>query len=224
MCQFFSAIITKNGIIFNSATDSHEDLLEQAGIKDDSSSPDFVRVELLPKDHDIFNHQLDNWELKVDQDIIPAWFNKESTESKAKEAIQQVWGEIFFIDLQDKWQLVKNKSRIFVKNSKIIGYGNCQIEGYGNCQIKGYDNCQIKGSGNCQIKGSDNCQIEGYDNCQIEGYDNCQIKGYGNCQILKLSIGVKIEIFRNSVMSDIPNKKIWISEESDFVVEKFRKD
>ena len=62
MCQFHSGIITyKNKrAITNLDKDSHTDLLEQAGLKDDTSNPNFVRVEILPQDGDIFNHKESN--------------------------------------------------------------------------------------------------------------------------------------------------------------------
>lgn len=69
MCQFFSAIITKNKTHYNLDHDDHGRLLRELKIKDNHCSPNFVRVELLPEDGDIFNHSIKNWKLKVDQDF-----------------------------------------------------------------------------------------------------------------------------------------------------------
>ena len=71
MCQFFSGIITREETIWDYDDDSHEVLIKKAGLNDSSRSPNFVRVELLPKDGDIFNHDLKNWHLNIDQDFRP---------------------------------------------------------------------------------------------------------------------------------------------------------
>jgi hypothetical protein len=65
MCQFKSAIILKERIYCPLNKDSHSDMLEDLGIKDDSCFPNFVRIEMIPKDGDIFNHNINNWEMNV---------------------------------------------------------------------------------------------------------------------------------------------------------------
>ena len=60
-------------------------MVEKFKLKDDSKQPNFVRVELLPQDNDIFNHDLKNWKLKVDQDFKPDWFDLDVSEKLMKE-------------------------------------------------------------------------------------------------------------------------------------------
>ena len=48
MCQFKSGLILKNKTICPLDTDDHEDMIKEAGLKDDTRSPDFVRVEIVP--------------------------------------------------------------------------------------------------------------------------------------------------------------------------------
>ncbi|MEW6378738.1 MAG: hypothetical protein AB1611_03905 [bacterium] len=117
MCEFFSAILTKDSVIYNANTDSHEDLLEKSGLKDTDREPDFVRVELLPRDKDIFNQKSTNWYLKTDQDIFPAWFNRKEAEKRTKEALATVWQERFIVDNLE-WQ-IRRDQRLFVNNSKV---------------------------------------------------------------------------------------------------------
>ncbi len=77
MCKLKSAIVLKNKI-FMPEYDSHSRMLEELGIKDDylNASKKFVRVELSPNNGDVFS-DIDSWELTVDQDIKPEWFNEE---------------------------------------------------------------------------------------------------------------------------------------------------
>ena len=91
MCRFFSAIVQKKNIIWDIDIDNHTTLLEKAGIKDVKTDPNFVRVELLPQDNDIFNHDLKNWKLRVDQDFKPEWFD----ESAAEKQMKKIIGDVF---------------------------------------------------------------------------------------------------------------------------------
>ncbi len=91
MCKFFSVIVTKKSIVWDIDIDNHTTLLEKAGIKDEKKDPNFVRVELLPKDSDVFNHDLKNWKLHVDQDFKPDWFDENDAEKRVKKLV----GEVF---------------------------------------------------------------------------------------------------------------------------------
>ena len=98
MCQFFSGVITKNKTIVDYDDDSHEHLLEKGGLRDNSRDPDFVRVELIPQDKDIWNHNIKNWKLKVDQDFRPDWFEEKWAEQEMRNEIKKLWEERFIIN------------------------------------------------------------------------------------------------------------------------------
>lgn len=116
MCQFHSGIVTyKNRkVVTDLDEDSHEFLLEKANLADTTKHPKFVRVELLPKDEDIWNHDLSNWWLKIDQDIIPDWFDVDVAEEKMKESLLSVFEERFY---RLKGGKVINNQRVFLKDS-----------------------------------------------------------------------------------------------------------
>jgi len=123
MCKFFSGIVCKDRLVYDLDNDSHEVLLEKTGFNDDKPFPNFVRVELLPQDDDIFNHDLKNWKLRVDQDRVPDWFDKSDAEKKMLAALKKVFKERFIIN-SDEWEERRNQ-RIFVKKSKVKLY-NCR--------------------------------------------------------------------------------------------------
>jgi hypothetical protein len=85
MCQFKSAIVLKDRIVCPLDKDSHTEILEDLGIKDESHFPNFVRIEMIPSDGDIFNHVITNWNLRVDQDFRPEWFDVEKSNKQMKE-------------------------------------------------------------------------------------------------------------------------------------------
>ena len=88
MCQFKSALVLKDRI-FLPDYDSHDKMLQELGIEDNftNASKVFVRVELSPEDGDIFS-DVDGWELKVDQDILPDWWNEAERLPQLKELVE----------------------------------------------------------------------------------------------------------------------------------------
>ncbi len=79
MCRFKSGVVFKNRVVLApDGNESHSDLLEGLGIKDDylNASTLFVRVELTPKNNNKAI-PVQDWEYKVDQDVKPDWFKKD---------------------------------------------------------------------------------------------------------------------------------------------------
>ena len=89
MCKLKSAIILKNRV-FVPEYDSHTEMLKELGIKDDylNASKKFVRVELSPADGDVFS-DIDTWKLRVDQDIIPEWYDEDIYKPHVVEAVKE---------------------------------------------------------------------------------------------------------------------------------------
>lgn len=88
MCKLKSGIILKNRV-FVPEYDGHTEMLEELGIKDDylNASKTFVRVELSPTDGDVFS-DIDTWKLKVDQDIMPEWYDEDIYKPQVVEAVK----------------------------------------------------------------------------------------------------------------------------------------
>ena len=79
MCQFKSAIVTKKEVKYLLDEDSHTEILKYYNIKDDSQNPEFVRVEIVPKNNVplkevVYKLDLKHWEMRLDQDFKPDWW------------------------------------------------------------------------------------------------------------------------------------------------------
>jgi len=97
MCRMLSGLVLKDKTLYNLDRDNHEDLIKEAGLKDESKNPDFVRVEIVPIDGNVFNHDPKNWQLKVDQDFRPDWFSEKFAESEMRKALQELFDTRFVI-------------------------------------------------------------------------------------------------------------------------------
>lgn len=97
MCQFKSGIILKNKVVLTpEGNESHSNLLESLGIADThiNASKTFVRAELIPKNDDKTS-DVKEWRYKVDQDIVPDWYEKdpERYEQEFKDAVEKYMTE-----------------------------------------------------------------------------------------------------------------------------------
>jgi hypothetical protein len=163
MCKIKSGIVLKDRVFCPLDYDSHEEMLKELKLDDKTDKPDFVRVEIVPKDGNIFNHDLKNWVLKVDQDYKPEWFSEKFAEEEMKGALEVFFKERFITSgkigeiNQGRWFLggsaqVKNIcGSAQVKNI----CGSAQVENiYDSAQVKYiYDSAQVKYiCGSAQVK------------------------------------------------------------------------
>jgi hypothetical protein len=135
MCNHFSFIATKNKIIAEYGVDSHEDLLQIAGIKDESRNPDFVRCELIPSEP--FTLDFDKWAFNVDQDYRPDWFVAEHEKSRAVKFLKKQNHITKDVDIFTgrAWYCTANIGRMIGHASIIILSGGAISKMYGGAQI-----------------------------------------------------------------------------------------
>jgi hypothetical protein len=179
MCQFKSAIVLKDKIVCPLDVDSHSTILESLGIADNNEFPNFVRIEMTPKDGDVFNHDLANWELEVDQDFKPDWFDPAKAEEHMKKYHMPEVFERFIIDREV--QEIK-EGRWYMKNGIIRNLSGTAIieQMWGNSQVNVMrESSQVKEMwGNSQVK-------EMWGNSQVkEMWESSQVKEmWGNSQV-----------------------------------------
>ena len=77
MCEHKSLVVTRTSILSLPNEDSHEAVIKANHLDDTTTSPDFVRVELLPTT-DLMD--VDTYKFKVDQDFKPDWFSAKEAE------------------------------------------------------------------------------------------------------------------------------------------------
>lgn len=127
MCQLKSGIILKNRV-FVPEYDSHTKMLEELGITDDylNASKTFVRAELLPVDGDVFS-SIDNWILKVDQDVIPDWYDEETYKPQVIAAVKE-WAKDHIHNGVDGLKISSGQGH-YIKDCK-------DVEIYGSATVK----------------------------------------------------------------------------------------
>lgn len=120
MCNFKSGVILKNRVVLApEKNESHSDLLESLGIEDNhmNATKTFVRAELIPKNDDKMT-DVKEWRYKVDQDIVPDWYEKdperyEQDFRSAVEKYMEEWKKKFKFICGHYWTSVQDGDRTY---------------------------------------------------------------------------------------------------------------
>ena len=196
MCKMLSGLVLKNRTLYNLDRDNHEDLIKEAGLKDESKSPDFVRVEITPIDGNVFNHDSKNWQLKVDQDFRPEWFSEKFADSEMRKALQELFDTRFVIGRTI--QEIK-EGRYFLGKDGVIerAVANAYIH-------TATDNSKVG-----VLRGNSKVGV-------LRGNSKVGVL-WGNSHMLKLSSGVQFkEVHDNATVKDVSGKTpiIYVADKS----------
>ena len=133
MCNFKSALCLKDRV-FVPDYDSHDRMLKELGIHDDylHASKTFVRVELSPADGDPASDPM-GWRIKIDQDILPDWFDHKGDEPRVKEAVAE-WCKVH----------VLREGEHEVHDGVWIATGSATVTAYGSATVILRDQWQTK--------------------------------------------------------------------------------
>ena len=146
MCQLKSCLVLKDRV-YCPDYDSHQDMLDKLGIKDDymGASKTFVRVELLPPDGEqSLMDPLRGWTLKVDQDVTPEWWDAEADRKRVEEAVEAWRREHVFADGEH-----------IVKDGKVYAYNSATVEACDRATVTAYGSATVKARDSATVKARD---------------------------------------------------------------------
>lgn len=193
MCDFFSAIITRNNILYIPGNNSHADIVDKYGLDDTTPTPDFVRCELLPIDSNIFNHNLENWKLSYRGDFLPSWFVAKDAELMMKQEVKKAWNELFFINMNSGKLIIKNKDTVYIYRStcrlynvnKAIIYGKSIVALECGCNAYAFDNSEVTVNGGSRVSAYDKSIIKAYGyGSVVFANEHSQVNAYGNSIVI----------------------------------------
>ena len=127
----FSGIVTKAGVTLAPfENQSHSDLLEKMGIEDSrfNAMKKFVRLELVPP-NGIITSNIDSYVLKVDQDIVPDWYenDKGKYEQEMRDAVKKMLDDNYEDICGYYWVSVKRNNKtyhVMLGNMKFMRFGD----------------------------------------------------------------------------------------------------
>lgn len=190
MCQLKSCLVLKDRV-FCPDYDSHQQMLEELGIGDDylHASKTFVRVEFTPPDNTkSLIKPLDRWTLKVDQDIVPEWWDEKADRHRVEEAVE-IWrkGHVF------------TEGKHIVTTGTVYAYGNAEVHVYNDATVAAYDSTIVKAYGNAKVYAFGKTTVETVSHVPVEAYGDATVKAYGN---------TKVEAFDRAIVKAYSNAKV----------------
>lgn len=146
MCKFRSGIILKTRcVVAQGSNDSHTNLLEKLGIEDTTRNAmtKFVRAELIPPKNEWWTNP-DTWNINIDQDITPDWFNedKERYIAEFKEAVKTWWEAHVLVDKKVEelstgyYRLKRCEVKRLLKDVQVMCDNSSVQEMHGNSSVQ----------------------------------------------------------------------------------------
>ena len=174
MCQLKSCLVLKDRV-YCPDYDSHQNMLDKLGIKDDylGASKTFVRVELTPPDGMISLIQpLDRWTLKVDQDVTPEWWDEKADRQRVEEAVEAWRREHVFAEGEHS-----------ISAGIVYALGNAKVEACDRATVKAYGSATVKAYNSAGVEACDSATVDAYGNATVTAYDSATVTAYDSATV-----------------------------------------
>ena len=195
MCQLKSCLVLKDRV-FCPDYNSHQSMLEELGIKDDYLHADktFVRVEFTPPNNKSLIEPLDRWTLKVDQDVIPEWWDEKADRQRVEEAVE-TWrkGHVF------------TGGKHIVTTGTVYAYGDAEVQVYNDAMVKAHNSAKVEAYGSAKVEAFDSVTVEAYSNVTVKAYSNAKVEAYRNAKVEAFDRAV-VKAY-NSAMAIYPEER-----------------
>ena len=175
MCQLKSCLVLKDRV-YCPDYDSHQDMLDKLGIKDDylGASKTFVRVELLPPDGvKSLMEPLDRWTLKVDQDVTPEWWDAEADRQRVEEAVEEWRREHVFADGEH-----------IVKAGKVYACGRATVKACDSARVIACDSATVTAYGSATVTACGKATVYACGNATVTAFGSATVDAYGNTTVI----------------------------------------
>ena len=190
MCQLKSCLVLKDRV-FCPDYNSHQSMLEELGIEDNYLHADktFVRVEFTPPNNKSLIEPLDRWTLKVDQDVIPEWWDEKADRQRVEEAVE-TWrkGHVFtggkhIVTTGTVYAYGDAEVQVY-NDAMVEAYGSAKVEAYGSAKVEAFDSVTVEAYGNVTVKAYSNAKVEAYRNAKVEAFDRTVVKAYNSAMAI----------------------------------------
>ena len=182
MCQLKSCLVLKDRV-YCPDYDSHQDMLDKLGIKDDylGASKTFVRVELTPPDGVRWPMEpLDRWTLKVDQDVTPDWWDEEADRPRVEEAVEEWRREHVFAEGE---HVVKDGKVYAFGSATVEAHNNATVTAWGSATVTACDSAMVKACGSARVTAYGSATVKACDSAMVKACDSAMVKACGSARV-----------------------------------------
>ena len=161
--------------------DSHSRMLEELHIEDDfaHASKVFVRVELSPKDGDITS-DIDGWKLKVDQDVLPDWWDETVDLPRIRDAVK-AWCDIHVF--RNGTHKVHDGVWYACDSARVEACGSARVEAYDSASVKAYDSARVEACGSASVKAYGSASVKAYGSASVTACESASVTAYDSASV-----------------------------------------
>ena len=96
MCNPASFVLTKTNVFWSTKTQSHSTIIEEFQLHENGvHGINIVKVEITPENNN-YSLPIESWNYKVDQDILPDWYDESECETRARAALVD-WAKNYIV-------------------------------------------------------------------------------------------------------------------------------
>ena len=186
MCQYFSAIVIKDEVLWDANNDSHEDIIAMHKLDDTTKEPNFVRLEVSGGKMTNVNDPA--WKIKVDQDYLPNWWKLDKYHNMIMGAFRTC-----------HQQIVKTEGHHIVKQGRVCAYNSATVKACDSAIVEAYNSATVEACNSAIVKA--------YDSATVKAFNSATVKAYNSATVIKWSGDVKIQLYDNAVLVDRSGEK-----------------
>ena len=239
MCKPASMIVTRDRVSWSKMTDNHTSIIEEFSLVEMVANKCcFVRVEITPP-CSRFDAPLADWCYRVDQDILPDWYDKDPDkyEQRVRDTLKD-WhkqkvvtedhrdidcGTLYVCDHAAVDIFGNAVADIFDHAvAKISGHATAEISGDATAEISGHATVDIFGNAAAKIGGNAVANI--YDHATAEIFDHAAVDIFGNAvadifgnAAAKIGGNAVANIFGNAVADIYDNANVQAEENATII-------
>ena len=128
MCTPASFVVTRHAALYDESSDKHEVIIKNNKLDDNQPVPDFVRCEVVPPDGN-YSLPFDKWVYRVDQDVLPSWYNAKWAEAECRKALP-AWAATRFVST-GKHTCTDGQTLIVVEGKPVITQSGGEVWTFG---------------------------------------------------------------------------------------------
>ena len=174
MCQLKSCLVLKDRV-YCPDYDSHQDMLDKLGIKDDylGASKTFVRVELTPPDGvRSLMEPLDKWTLKVDQDVTPEWWDERADRQRVEEAVEAWRREHVFAEGEHS---VQTGIVYALGGATVTACDSARVTACGSARVEACDSARVTACGSARVEACGSARVTACGSATVEACDSATV-------------------------------------------------
>jgi len=173
MCRPASMILAKERVYWSKFSDSHEDIRDEFKVREMvANNIVSVNVEISPPKQD-YSIPLEKWVYRVDQDLLPKWYNAGECEERTRKALKDWHRAKVFLSGDHK-----------VDKGQFYAYGSSSVKAYGSSLVKAYDSSSVVAYDSSSVKANDSSSVVAHDSSSVAAYNSSSVEANGSSSVV----------------------------------------